>query len=184
MFAKTLLFTNIVLSLTCFIPLTFLFFSFVKGGIALEKNITAENTVILNNAGAFSSLWSPAIRYKKGGEWPEHCYSLYDGMDTLTIKRTGGRTLMATTANGWFAGYLERSTRPKQLYFNKGDSINLALMTATFAEVTTDKRPLSVSFTFKKDLSEFVWMEWTKAGPQRCKLPEIGGEMKVFAPLF
>jgi hypothetical protein len=130
-FSRTLLVTNTAVSLICFIPLALFFINFESGAKTLEKKITSENTVILNNSGAFSSLWSPAIRYEKRGVWPEHCYSLYDGMDTLTIKRTGERTLLASTPKGWFASYLERSTRPKQLYFKQGDTINLQLMTAT-----------------------------------------------------
>jgi hypothetical protein len=183
--AKTLLVFNTALSLMLFIPTPLLaLFSWEKGAVALEKNVPKENTVFLNLSKGFALLYGPAIRCEKGGEWPAHFYNLYGGMDTVTIKRTGERTILAATTKGWFATQYERSRRPKQLYFEKGDSINLQLMTATIQEVTTDKRPLKVSFTFKKDLSEFVWMQWTKVGPQRCKLPEIGGEMRLFAPLF
>src|SRR5512142_1629583 len=44
-----------------------------------------------------------ALRYEKGGPWPEHYYHLYEGMGTLTLQRTGDRTLLVTTPKGWFS---------------------------------------------------------------------------------
>jgi hypothetical protein len=182
--ARTLLVTNVFFSLSLFVPLPYLLYSMESGAKKLANIITSEDTVILNDGGAFTSLWAPAICYANRKAWPEHCYFLNGGIDTLIVKRTAERTLTTTTKNGWFSSYLEQSTRPKELYFNRGDKINLQLMTATFEKVTGDRRPISVKFEFKKDLSEFVWINWTKDGPQRCELPTVGGEMKLFTSLF
>lgn len=184
-FAKTLLVFNTVFSLILFIPTPFLaLFSWDNGALALEKKVPSQNTVLLNSSNGFSFLYAPAIRCEKGKAWPEHFYYLYCGMDTLTVKRTGERTLLATPSKGWFPSEYERSRRPKQLYFKQGDTINLQLMTAVIEKASGDGRPLGVSFTFKRDFSEFAWMRWTKNGPEKCEAPAMGEEMRLFAPLF
>jgi len=184
-FGKMLLVFNTVVSLIFFIPAPFIaLFSWEKGALALEKAVPSQNTVLLNASNGFALMYAPALRCERGGEWPEHFYNLYCGMDTLLVKRTGERSLLVSPSKGWFASEFERSRRPKQLYFNKGDTINLQLMTATFEKVTSDGRPVSVSFYFKKDLTEFAWLKWTKNGPGKCEVPAIGEEIKVFAPLF
>jgi len=57
-------------------------------------------------------------------------------------------------------------------------------MTAVFEKVTADGRPISVSFNFKRDLSEFRWMKSTKNGPEKCELPPVGEEMQLVLPMF
>jgi len=102
----------------------------------------------------------------------------------LTVTRTGERTLTATVPNGWIASDFERSRRPRQLHFTPGQSIDLQLMTATIEKVTCDARPLSVTFAFKEELSAFAWMKWEGREPEQCGLPAIGGQMRLWAPLF
>jgi hypothetical protein len=180
--AKTLLFFNIVVSLLIFIP-ALLFGLVLENPVkAFEKKISSQNTVTLNGGGTFYTLYASAIRYVNGGEWPKHYYNFYDGADTLVVERVDERTIRATCARGWFGSILEKSTRPKQLYFKQGDTFNLELMTATIEKVTSDQRPLIVKFTLKKDLSEFAWMAWTKSGLGKCELPAIGKEIRLCAP--
>jgi hypothetical protein len=182
--AKTLLFTNTVMSLIFFIPILYVYTVFEVNAKALEKNSTSQNTIVLNTYGSFSFLYAPAIRSEKGGEWPEHFYYLYDGADTLTIKRASERTLLATTSKGWLATSAEQLSRSKYYPFSQGDTVKMKLMTAVIEDVSSDGRPISVRFTFEDDMRAFAWMKWTKNGPQRCELPAIGGEMRLVAPMF
>jgi len=182
--ARTLLVTNTVLSLLLFVPFPFLMFSMEGSSHALAGAIPTQNTVLLNSSNGFTALYAPAIRCYEGGTWPGHFYSLYCGSDTLTVTRTGDRTLTATVPNGWIASDFERSRRPRQLHFTPGQSIDLQLMTATIEKVTCDARPLSVTFAFKEELSAFAWMKWVGKEPEQCGLPAIGGQMRLWAPLF
>jgi hypothetical protein len=182
-FAKILLFNNMIISIVFFIPTLFVTSILEDYAQALEKNVPTTNTILLNMNG-ISGSYPPAIRCEKGGIWPEHFYNLYEGPDTLTVKCTGERTLLATTPNGWFWAYIVRSTRSKRLYFKKNDTFDVQLMTATIVNVTDDGRPLSVRFTFKKDLADFAWIKWTKKEPEKCKVPVIGDEIQVCAPMF
>lgn len=183
-FAKTLLFNNTVISIVFFELMLLLHFSFENGAQALEKKVPSQNTVLFNVTSGFSLMYAPPLRYERGGEWPQHFYALYCGADTLTVKRTGERTILATPSRGWLATEYERTRRPRQLYYQQGETIEMQLLTATIEKVTADGRPLSVRFTFKKDLAEFAWMKWTKKEPEICDVPAIGEEMRLKAPLF
>ena len=52
-------------------------------------------------------------------------------------------------------------------------------MTATIAELTEDGRPLSVSFSFKEELSAFDWYRWTLYGPRRMQPPALGESIQA-----
>jgi hypothetical protein len=177
--AKTLLVTNTVVSLIFFVP-TLFWLALIEDNIRkLETTITSEPTIMLNGH-SISDNCAASLRYEKRGQWPEHFYHLYEGMETLTVKRTGERTLLGTTPKGWFAtSFVSRGTRPKELYFKQGQTFDLQLMTATIEEVTQDGRPHSVSFSFKKDLSEFAWLQLNLKGPKRIQVPALGEEIRV-----
>lgn len=75
----------------------------------------------------------------------------------------------------------ERVTRAKKYPFEKGDTVDLKLMRVLIEDITNDGRPVRINFTFKKDLSEFVWMKWTTDGPIQCEIPETAKEEKLSA---
>lgn len=176
---KALMVTNTVVSLVFFVP-TLFWLGLIEANIRkLEGLVTPEPTVMLNGH-TIADNCAASLRYEKGGQWPEHFYHLYEGMEILTIKRTGERTLLGGTPNGWFASSsISRGTRPKELHFSQGQTFDLKLMTARIEDVTQDGRPHRVSFTFKRDFSELVWLRLGMKGPQRIQVPALGEEMRV-----
>jgi hypothetical protein len=51
---------------------------------------------------------------------------LHDGFEILTVQRTDGRTLLATTPKGWFSSSVfSRGARPKELYSRQGLTFDL-----------------------------------------------------------
>jgi hypothetical protein len=182
--ARILLFSNTVISLVFFIPFLLFYSMFELSAPAFEKNVSTRNTVVLNGPLEVYFMYPPARRCANGDEWPQHFYYLYAGFDTVTIKRTGERALLAEISHGMFAKQGERLSRSKQFPFKQGDSVNLQLMTVVIEKVTPDGRPLKVSFMFKNDLTNFVWLRWTKKGPMKCAAPVMGEELRLFAPLM
>ena len=177
--AKTLLVTNTVVSLVFFIPTLFWLAAIEKNIRKLEAVVTTEDTVMLNGS-TIADNCAAAIRYEKHGRWPEHFYHLYNGLETMALRRTGERTLRATIPKGWFApSLMSRGTRPRQVCFEPGRTFELELMTATIEEVTRDGRPRSVSFAFKKELSKLVWLESTMKGPKKIQVPALGEELRA-----
>jgi hypothetical protein len=75
--------------------------------------------------------------------------------------------------------HFSRHDRPKELYFKKGQRFELQLMTATIEKVTQDGRPRSVSFAFKKDLSELAWLQLNLNGPKKIQVPAPGEEIQA-----
>lgn len=183
-FTKTLAVSNIVISLIFFEPAFLLNLAFANCADSLEKVVPREDTVLLNASNKIAFLYAAAIRYEKAGDWPRHFYNLYCGTDTLKVKRIDEKSILATVLKGWYASPFERPRRPKQLYFKPGNTFNLELMSATIQKVTPDGRPLSVRFIFKKDLSKYSWLKWTKKEPERCSAPAIGEEISLFVPMF
>ena len=177
--AKTLLVTNTIVSLIFFVP-TLFWLSMIERGIrAAEQTVTSANTVVLNGHSIATGA-TAALRCEKGGEWPAHFYLLYEGVDPITVTRTGDRTLLATTPKGWFSSsFFSRGARPKELRFRQGQTFELQLMTATIEELTEDGRPRSVSFSFKEELSAFDWLRWTLNGPRRMQPPALGESIQA-----
>jgi MFS family permease len=177
--AKTLLATNTIVSLIFFVPTLFWLAAIENNIRKLENMVTSEPTVMLNGH-TIADNCAAAIRSEKHGQWPEHFYHLYEGLETLTVKRTGERTLRATLPRGWFSSsFISRGARPQELYFKPGQTFELQLMTATIEEVTPDGRPRSVSFAFKRDLSELAWLQLSLKGPKKIQVPALGEEIRA-----
>jgi hypothetical protein len=104
--ARTLLFSNTVFSVMVFIPTLFVTFLLENNSRVLEKTVSFGNTVFLNTVNDVYFMYAAAIRCEKGGAWPEHCYSLFNGEDSAIVTRTGERTLRITAPKGWSTGAL------------------------------------------------------------------------------
>jgi hypothetical protein len=180
--ARTLLFSNIVFPALFFIPMLSNANSTAESiPRLLEKAIPSGNTVFLNTAGPQYFVYAAAIRFENGGEWPRHCYTLYFGdEDSVTLQRTGDRTLRVEAARGWFRGAFMQMMQQRKFPDGEGDVVDLELMKVTIEKVSPDHLPLAVSFTFKKDLSEFSWMKWTGEGPVPCEVPLPGQAVRLF----
>ncbi len=176
---KTLFLTNTVVSLLLFVP-TLFWLNPIQGTIRqCEAAVTRQNTVLLNGH-PIAVMVAAAMRYEKGGEWPQHFYHFYDSIAPLNVERTGERSLLVTVPHGWFSPSLfNQARRPRELRFTKGQQFHLQLLTATIEETTLDERPRKVRFTFKRDLSDFAWLQWTMRGPKLWSVPELGKAVQV-----
>jgi hypothetical protein len=177
--AKALLTTQVYVSLILFVPTLFWLAAIENNIRKTEALVTGEDTVMLNGS-TIADNAAASLRYEKQGRWPEHFYHLYEGLDVLAVKRTGERTLLVAPTKGYFASSpISRGARPRELVFEQGRTFDLQLMTATIEELTPDGRPASVSFAFKKDLSEFVWLEMAMGGPKKFQVPAPGEAVQV-----
>jgi hypothetical protein len=183
--ARTLLFTNVAVSLVFYVPTLYIYQLLEKPSQALARAIPAQDTVMFSGPWDIFSWYPPAMVAEKGRAWPKHFYVFYTGPYAMTVRRTGERTFRATVEQGWFAApETERYTRSGRLPFKAGDRVELELMTVTVEKVTSDGRPLSVLFTFHVNPSEFAWMQWAKDGPIPHQPPAIGTELRLVARLF
>ncbi|MBN2358209.1 MAG: hypothetical protein JXR83_02070 [Deltaproteobacteria bacterium] len=177
--ARALLVTQVHVSAIVFVPTLFWLAAIENNIRKTERMVAAQDTVMLNGS-TIADNASAGLRYEKQGQWPEHFYHLYEGMDALTVKRVGERTLLMTPANGWFAtSWISRGARPKELVFGQGQVFEMELMTAKIEKMMPDGRPRSVSFAFKKDLSELAWLAMTFDGPSAFQVPAPGEEVVV-----
>lgn len=177
--AKTLLVTQVYVSLILFVPTLFWLAAIENNIRKTEALVTSEDTVMLNGS-LIADNAAAGLRYENRGQWPEHFYHLYEGLDAMTVKRTGERTLLVTPDNGFFASSpISRGARPKELVFSQGQEFELQQMTATIEALTPDGRPASVSFAFKQDLSAFAWLEMAMNGPRTFQVPAVGEEVVV-----
>lgn len=177
--AKTLFATNTVVSLVFFIP-TLFWLAAIEGNIRkLDQIVGTQDTIVLNGH-LLPNACAAALRCERQGQWPAHFYHLYDGLDSVTVKRTGSNTLDLVPVHGWFASSpFSRATKPQELHFKPGQSFNLELMTATIEEATQDGRPSRVSFAFKTDLSRFTWLQFGLGGPRPIEPPPLGQTLTI-----
>lgn len=182
---KSLLFTNTFVSLFLFIPSLFTMVLLEKPSKIAAETITPNPTVVLNTPWDISLWYPPAIGAEMGRKWPDHLYPLYSGADTVSIKRTGERTIEATVARGWFTTpEMERFSRSSRQPFKQGDRVKLDMMSAEIVDATCDGRPLKVRFEFTDALESFTWMQWTKERPVKREVPKMGIEEKLFSRPF
>ncbi len=124
-------------------------------------------------------IGTAAMADEAGRKYPDHTYMLYTGADTVTIIRTGEKSLELSVPAGWF-----RDSECSQLSwtprcpFKVGDSVTLNQMCATILAINRGGQPTSVRFDFSDTLENYCWMMWAKKKPILCGPPKTGVPIK------
>lgn len=106
------------------------------------------------------------------------------GFTHVAITRAGPARVEVFQDGGFLQQHTERMLRsPRTRPFRVGERLSVPGMQAEILEVTGDKRPLNVAFSF--DPSEkYLFYALTAAGYERFELPALGTCVEVETPSF
>jgi len=92
----------------------------------------------------------------------------------VQITRTAQNEVRVTIAEGFGATPLERHYRADFAGLGEGTEVQLSAFSARVERVSSDGRPQSVLFEFKKPLEDYLFGCWTGAEFVRCQVPALG----------
>jgi hypothetical protein len=124
-----------------------------------------HKTVVIVNAPVdpFAS-YIQLERATRGVPHAKRLFWLASSGSSATVRRTDAKTLTVERDGGFFSTPLERHYRGRPRTLGRGAVVQLSGMTAEVREVTSDGRPLAVSFRFAEELesSSYVFLIWRR----------------------
>jgi hypothetical protein len=144
----------------------------------------AGKTVILVNApDCLIFSFALLIRMERGDPRPARIRQLAVATEgRVTLRRTGEHRVSVTLTKGFFHDALSNVFRNDEQPLLLGDRVEIAGMTATVKEHTSDrKRAKTIEFELDApvDGPGFVWLTWGEAGLERLGLPAVGEEIEL-----
>lgn len=163
-----------VLGMAYGLPLT-------EASIPKEARIGGKTLVVVSTiteGGVYASL---NRRYAKGIPRPRRSRILALSFDDVSITRLDAQTLRVRPQHGFLDSVVHQLMRDPSRPFRQGEVIELADMSATVTELTSDHRPLTVDFHFSAPLGspQWLWMRGEGARLVEWPLPAVGEEVVV-----
>lgn len=140
----------------------------------------ADRTLLFLNGTDFAPVYAATTRVARGAPTaPARVGVLVPQTTAATFTRVDDSTLRADVPDGLFGVPIEGLMRDPGLPFRPGDTVARADFTATVDSVTADGRPTTITFRFRRPLSDpgYCWMAFTPEGPVRLLDPAADGPL-------
>jgi hypothetical protein len=138
--------------------------------------IDQQAVIVTHVSASLVVSYLPIMRLYRGEPIPKHLYWLAATPSRVLIERPAENVLRLRPEGGFLSGELERHYRGMDNMFHAGDRVELAEMTVTILELTSDGRPAVCEFRFRHPLEfrKYVWLTWTARGFVPFELPAVG----------
>lgn len=149
----------------------------------MDESVEKQDVVIVNAPIVMHALYMSIIRELNGLPVPRRTRSLAPGFTGVTVHRPDARTLIARPVGGFLGWEADQLMRGPHMPMPLGHRIELTGMTIEITELTADKRPAEVTFTFGVPLEDpsLRWLQW-KEGEFIPFIPPAVGQTISLAP--
>lgn len=177
-----ILFHAILAPLACLVVVLIAFKPFQLLQAHVEQTvqqIPEKDVIVMVNAPtAMISAQIAGVAAGQGKDLPDHIYYLHTGRGSLTLRRTGERTL-ELSATGWLGDTkLDRIFRARRYPFAEGDVVSLERMVVEVLEVDHGD-PQRVRIEFEDDFEDIGWLAWGPEAAQPFVPPPVGGRSEL-----